>query len=116
MSRRTERVNDLLLRELNQLLLRELRDPRVKLATVSRVEVSGDLQHARVGISALGSEEKRHGCVEALRGARGFLRSRLASRLRLRVVPELVFDLDRGAEHSLRIAHLLEDVDGNDAT
>ncbi len=75
MSRRTERVSDQLLRELNDLLLREVRDPRARLATVSRVDISADLHHARALVSLLGSEDERAACLEALRGASGFLRT-----------------------------------------
>jgi ribosome-binding factor A len=111
MTRRTERVGDQLVRELNDLLLREIRDPRVRLATVSRVEVSGDLQHARAKVSLLGSEQERAACLEALRGASGFLRSKLGSRLRLRTTPELQFEIDRGPEHSMQIAQILDQLD-----
>lgn len=115
MNRRTERVGEQIRSELNRLFLRELRDPRVALATVSAVIVSGDLQHARIAVSVLGSEEERVRCLEALAHAAGFLRSRLAATLQLRVTPELRFQLDRGAEHSLNIANLLShlDVDGS---
>ena len=59
-------------------------------------------------ISALGEEQERVECVEVLTSAAGYIRSRLAPRLRLRSVPTLVFELDRGAEHSQRITELLE--------
>ena len=69
-----------------------------------------------VKVSALGAEEQREGALAALRHARGFLRTELARRLRTRVTPELVFELDRGAEHSQRISDLLESLhdDGRD--
>jgi ribosome-binding factor A len=111
MSRRTERVSDQLIRELNDLLLREVRDPRARLATVSRVEVSADLHHARAFVSLLGSEDERAACLAALRGASGFLRTKLGARLRLRVTPELAFEIDRGPEHSMKIAEILEGLD-----
>jgi ribosome-binding factor A len=111
MSRRTDRVSDQLVRELNDLLLREVRDPRVRLATVSRIEVSADLHHARAFVSLLGSEDERAACLAALRGASGFLRTKLGSRLRLRVTPELAFEIDRGPEHSMKIAEILEGLD-----
>lgn len=90
------------------ILREEVKDPRVDLATVSRVEVSRDLGHARVWISALGKESERLDAVEALRNATGFVRQMLAPRMRLRVVPQLRFELDRGAEHSQRISDLLK--------
>ena len=114
MSRRTGRVADLLRAELSDLLLREVKDPRVKLASVADVDVSPDLRRAVVRISALGDEAERVATIEALRHARGFLRSELARRLTLRTTPELVFELDRGAEHSQRIAEILESLHGRD--
>jgi ribosome-binding factor A len=110
-SRRTLRVADLLRRELSELLIHRVRDPRVRLATVSHVEVSPDLRRAEVRVSVLGDEEQRNEAVAGLVHARGFLRSELAHRLKsLKVTPELVFELDRGAEHSQRISDLLEDL------
>jgi len=94
--------------ELSLLILREVSDPRVRLATVTAVHTSPDLQHARVLVSALGSEDERLACIDGLRHARGYLRSKLAASLDLRRTPELVFELDRGAEHAQRITELLE--------
>jgi|CXWL01.1.fsa_nt_gi ribosome-binding factor A len=106
---RTERLDDLLRAELSELMMFHIRDPRVKLATVSHVEVTRDLSHATVKVSVLGSDDaEREAAVAALVHARGFLRSQLAERLRLRLTPELHFELDRGAEHSQRINEILE--------
>lgn len=114
MSRRSDRVGDLIRAELSDLLLREVKDPRVKLASITEVDVTSDLRRAVVKVSVLGEEEHRLETVEALRHARGFLRTELAHRLRLRVTPELNFELDRGAEHSQRISELLESLNGRD--
>jgi len=114
LSRRTDRVSDLLRAELADLLLREIHDPRVKLASVTAVEVSPDLGRAAIKISALGDDEQRQATLEGIRHAKGFLRKELAHRLRLRVTPELVFELDRGAEHSQRISDILESLHGRD--
>lgn len=114
MSRRTDRVSDLLRSELSQLLLREVHDPRVKLASVSGIDVTPDLRRAVVKISVLGDEAQRLETIEGLRHARGFLRTELARRLRLRATPELIFELDRGAEHSQQISDLLESLHGRD--
>lgn len=108
MSQRTARVADQIRRELSELLQREVRDPRVALATITRVEVSADYRHATVLVSALGTEEAREEALRGLESARGFLRRELAHRLALRVTPELRFQLDRGAEHSQRISSLLD--------
>ncbi len=115
MSRRTRRVEDLLREELSDILLRELHDPRARLATLSAVVVTPDLQQAHVAVSLYGSEEERLAAVEALRHAGAFLRGRLAHRLRdLRRIPALTFDLDRGPEHAQRISELLEDLAHDD--
>lgn len=108
---RSERVGDQIRAELADLLLREVKDPRVRLASISSVEVSGDLSHAKVLVSVLGADENRAQAVEALEHARGFLRSQLARRLKLRIVPELHFKLDRGAEYSRQISDLLDSLE-----
>ena len=115
MSRRTDRVEDLIRQELAQLILRELADPRVRLATVAEVHVTPDLRRARVLVSVMGEEATREHAIEALRHAAGFLRKQLATRLKhMRVTPELIFELDRGAEHSVHIASLLETLHHDD--
>lgn len=107
MSQRTDRVADQIRCEIAELLLREVRDPRVALATVSRVEVSRDLGHARIWISVLGDEAERQKTMAGIEHAKGFLRSQIGHRLRLRVTPELAFELDRGAEYLQSMTELL---------
>lgn len=112
MSRRRNRVEDLLQAELADLLLREARDPRVREARIAAIDVSPDLSNARVHVSILASEEQRRNALVALNGAAGFFRTRLAQRLRhMRRVPALAFELDRGPEHSQRITELLENLE-----
>jgi ribosome-binding factor A len=114
MSRRTDRLSDLVRAELSDLILREIKDPRIRLVSLTGVDVTTDLRRAVVRVSALGDDSQREAAVEALRHARGFLRTELAHRLRTRVTPELVFELDRGAEHSQKISDLLESLHGRD--
>ncbi|MEM7587690.1 MAG: 30S ribosome-binding factor RbfA [Acidobacteriota bacterium] len=114
MSQRTDRVADLLRAELAMILQREMKDPRVSLTTVSGVTVTRDLSHAEVRISVLGEPSERQQCLDALVRAKGYIRSLLARRVRLRTVPELAFKLDRGAEHSQRISEILEGLDVDD--
>jgi ribosome-binding factor A len=116
-SRRTMRVGDQMRLELADLLRRGVNDPRIQQASlvgIVDIDVSPDLRRATVRVSALGDEQERLGIVAALEHARGFLRSELARRLRLRVTPELHFELDRGAEHSQSISDLLESLHGRD--
>jgi len=115
MSRRTDRVADVLRGEISDLLLTAVHDPRIKLVTVTEVAVTPDLRRAVIKVSALGEEKDREAAVEGLRHARGFLRTELARRLKtMRVTPELLFELDRGAEQSQKIADLLESLHGPD--
>ncbi len=123
MNRRPERVAEMLRAELSDLMLFEVKDPRVRLASISEVRLTGDLQRARVLVSVLAEgedeaqlHEQRRQVIEALDHARGFLRSQLAKRTRLRVAPELIFELDRGAEHSQRINEILETLHAGDET
>lgn len=105
--RRPEQVGETIREVVADLLARgELRDPRVGLVTVTRVEVSGDLSHARVYVSPAGDQPDR--ALEGLRHAAGFLRSRVARALSTRTVPELHLELDRGIEHAARINAVLE--------
>ena len=115
MTRRTDRVEDLLRSELSDLFLRRVGDPRVRLTTVSHVTVTPDLRRAVVRLSVLGDEDERESCLEAAQRASGFLKAQLARRLRhMRMVPDLVFELDRGAEHSARISQLLDSLGDHD--
>ena len=112
MSQRTDRVADQIRSELSQVLRFEMKDPRIALASISAVEVTRDFSHAKVKVSVLGDDlEQREEAVATLRQAKGWVRSHLARRLRLRQTPELHFELDRGAEHSQRINELLADLD-----
>jgi ribosome-binding factor A len=110
MTRRTERINELLREELSDLLCRQAKDPRLGgLVTVTEVEVSVDLRHARVFVSVMGSEEEREGAFRALETARPFLRRELGKRLSTRRTPDLSFRRDDSLE---RGAHLLSLIEG----
>ena len=111
MSRRLERVNELLRQELSQLVARELRDPRVPLlVTITRVDTSVDLQHARVYISVMGDSEEKGAAMAALQSAAGFLRRTLRPRLAMRYVPILSFHLDESIEEGDRMLRAIEEL------
>jgi len=104
---RVDRLGDQIREEIAGMIVRELKDPRIGLATVTRVELSADLGHARILVSVLGDEDVRQKTLAGLSSAAGFLRREIGHRLRIRRAPELVFVLDRGAEESERIEALL---------
>jgi ribosome-binding factor A len=109
---RRERVAELLREELCALMLREMKDPRVRMASISRVEVSPDLREAKILVSAIGEDTERHQVVSAMRHAEGFLRAQLGERLEsLRSVPRLHFELDESIAYSVRISAVLRDLE-----
>ena len=114
MSRRTERVGEMLREEVSTLLQRQLKDPRLGFVTITGADVSPDLRHAKVFVSVLGTTEERTKSLEALGHARGFLRSELSKRARLRTVPELTFLEDEAAETGSRIFALLQEARQSD--
>lgn len=109
-TRRQRRVAEQIHRDLSLLLMREVRDPRLEDVTITEVRVSPDLLIARVFFTVLGEEEDRQEAKAGLGSAAGFLRTQLAQGLRLRNVPELIFELDRSAEYGQRIEDLLAQI------
>ncbi|SFS59749.1 30S ribosome-binding factor RbfA [Marininema halotolerans] len=107
---RASRVGEQIKKELSQVLQQEMKDPRIGFVTVTAVEMSGDLQQAKVFISVYGDDEKKKESLEGLEKAKGFLRSELGRRIQLRHTPELVFKFDGSIEHGNHISKLLEEV------
>jgi len=105
--KRLERVNQLLKEEISMLLQRELKDPRLGFVTVTEVDVTADLKHARVYVSVLGPEAQWTSSFQALESARGFVWNWLRRHLDLRVTPEIAFRPDRSMEHAAHIQSLL---------
>ncbi|MEW6546474.1 MAG: 30S ribosome-binding factor RbfA [Bacillota bacterium] len=106
---RQERVSEVLREEISA-LLSELKDPRVGFASITRVEMSSDLRHARVYVSVLGDEAQKKATMEGLRSATGFIRSEVGRRVRLFRTPEIAFHLDESLEKGARVLKLIEDV------
>lgn len=104
---RTYRVGEQIQRELAGLIQNELKDPRLGMISISAVNVSRDLGHAKVYVSVLGSETQVADSLAVLRHAAGFLRHRLGKSLHLRVIPELHFFHDRSLEEGARIGALI---------
>jgi len=108
--RKVERAQEALREEIGCIIHDEMKDPRIGFASVVRVEVSPDIRHARVFVSVLGSEEEKSCTLQGLEGAKGFIRSELGKRLRLRFTPEITFRLDDSIERGVRISRLLEEM------
>ncbi|HYL80173.1 MAG TPA: 30S ribosome-binding factor RbfA [Candidatus Acidoferrum sp.] len=108
--RRADRVGDLIRRELGQLLLREVKDPRLQQVTITAVELSADLRHARVRFTSPAGTGLAEEALKGLQSAAGFFRGHLGRTLRLRYAPELAFELDDSVESSLHVAALLRQI------
>lgn len=108
-SRRVSRVASLIKREVSQMLLSDIKDDRVGagMVSITDVDVSGDLQHAKIFVSIYGTDEARAETMAGLKSATSFVRSELGSRIRLRRTPEVIFLEDRSIERGDRILSLL---------
>ena len=114
MSRRTQRINELLRQELSWLLAKEMNDPRLPLlVTITHVEVAADLRYARVFVSIMGSDEEKRSVVRILQAAAGFLQRSLKPRLALRYVPGLSFRLDESIEEGARMLQTMDRLDSS---
>lgn len=108
---RQEKLGELIAVELSDLLRTRVKDPRVGFASITHVEVSGDLRHAKIFVSVMGTDDERAATMQALKHATGFLRHELAERIVLRYMPELVFKLDTSIEQGSRILELIRQVE-----
>ena len=107
---RTNRIGQLVMRELAQMIQHEVADPRVGLVTVSHVEVTADMKYAKVYVTHLNgaeSEQDVDACLQGLKRAAGFLRKNLAGRVELRNIPELRFHYDKSLEHGFNMDELI---------
>ena len=109
-SRRIERLNEQLRREISEIVRWNVKDPRVGPAAISRVETSSDLSHARVWIVIVGDDADAAETLEGLAAAAAFIRTQLSERVEIRKVPALDFRVDRSMAHAQHIQKLLNEV------
>jgi ribosome-binding factor A len=109
MSDRMRRVNEAV-KEVVSEAVGELKDPRIGFVTVTGVETSPDLRHARVFVSVLGSEAKRTKTLDGLAAAHGVLQARVARELRLKRTPQLAFEYDPTVERGVRMTQLIDEL------
>ena len=107
---RVSRIGEQMKKELSQIVQREIKDPRIGFVTVTGVEVTADLQLAKVYISVMGNDEQKNASIKALEKAKGFVRSELGKRIQLRHTPDLVFKVDESIEYGHKIESLLKDI------
>ena len=109
-SRRAQKVAEAIREVVSMAILTELKDPRVKDVTVTFVEVSTDLRHAKVHVSVMGDEKQQQLTLRGLQSAAGFLQAKIAAQLEMRYTPRLNFLLDQGVKRSIEIAQILREV------
>lgn len=108
MKNRIVRLNSLLKEVISEVVTREVRNPRVNtLVTITRVDISKDLHHAKVYISVIGTPEEKAATIEALQSAAGFIAVNASKKVVMRYFPELVFKLDSSVDQLMRIDNLL---------
>ena len=113
---RTLRVADQIQRELADLIQHEIKDPRVGQITITAVEVTRDYSHAKVFYTTLVSKEDNFLVEKGLEHAKGFLRSNLSHRMKLRIIPQLHFVYDESVERGVRLSKLIDEAIAQDQT
>jgi ribosome-binding factor A len=111
MSQRTDRVDELLRQEITAIVARDVADPRIGFVTITSVETTPDLRHAKVWVSVIGQPAERDATVAALGRAMPFVRHELGTRLRLKRIPDLHVRLDDTAERGTRVLQLLNELE-----
>ncbi|MFQ5450258.1 MAG: 30S ribosome-binding factor RbfA [Nitrospinaceae bacterium] len=106
--KRSERLQELLLQEISKLIQHGLKDPRIGFATITQVELSDNLKHAKIFVSVMGSEEEKENSLAGLISAKGFIRNSLGKNLYLKYIPELEFKRDDTADRVDKITRILK--------
>lgn len=113
---RTSRIAAEIKKELGDIVLNHVKDPRIPaLTSITGVELAKDQSHAKVFVSLLGNKEEKQNAIEGLKSASGFIRRELGQRIKIRLTPELHFELDDSIEHGIYISRLIDrTLKGND--
>jgi ribosome-binding factor A len=118
--KRSERVADLIQKEISQMLVKSIKDPRIGFVTITKVTVSEDFRLAKVYFSVAGTLEERERSRRGLDSAKGYVRKELGRRIRLRYTPEIMFQFDPSIEYAIHIEELIQSIhqekgpDGNE--
>src|SRR5688572_22485589 len=110
MTRRTDRIGHLIQQEIGNLILREISDVRIGFVTISRVEVTTDLAHAKIFVSVMGSDKEKRDSLAGLGHSASYMRTHLSKVLKMRTVPRLQFVEDKNLDHGFRINQILNDI------
>ena len=112
---RPERVAERIKMELAEIFIRELNDPRIGFITITKVDVSPDLEDAKIYVSVFGSDEEKLETMKGLESAKKFIRGKLGGKLELRGVPEIQFILDESIEKASKVWSLMNKIHDSDS-
>lgn len=107
---RANRVSEEIKKVIGDIITRKLKDPRVGFVTITDVEVTGDLQQAKIFLTVLGDQQEEEETLAGLEKAKGFIRSEIGKHIRLRKTPEILFEIDQSIETGNRIERLIHDL------
>ena len=108
---RVVRLNSLLKEVISEVVTREVRDPRLaKFVSITEVDITKDLHHAKVFVSVLGTDKEKSDTIEALQSAAGFIAISASKKVTMRYFPALVFKIDNSVEKQMRIDALIEEI------
>ncbi len=108
---RAERIAEAIKKEVSDLLVREIRDPRIGFASITDVEVSGDLRIVKIFVSVFGDDQQKNDTMAGLESAKGLIRSAIGRRVQLRYTPDVVLKLDESIARGAKINAILREVD-----
>jgi len=108
--KRSEKVADLIQKEISQMLVKSIKDPRIGFVTITKVAVSEDCRVAKVYFSVAGNLAERESSVKGLDSAKGYVRRELGRRLRLRYTPEIIFQFDPSIEYAIHMEELIQSI------
>jgi ribosome-binding factor A len=118
--KRSEKVADLIRKEIAEMILKTIKDPRIGFVTITRVIMSEDCRLAKVYFSVVGTGEEKERSLKGLSSAKGYVRKELGRRVRLRYTPEIIFKFDPSVEYAIHIEEVIrhlkkdEETDGNE--
>lgn len=110
MSHRPERVREFIKEQVSDIIQHQVKDPRIGFVSITAVELSGDLRHAKIFVSVLGDAQAKTDTMAGLLSAQGYVRGELGRRLQMRFTPEMSFRLDESIERGTRVVTLLREV------
>jgi ribosome-binding factor A len=114
---RLSKLSEQIKKEISNIIQNEIKDPRVPILTsVISIEVTKDLRYAKVFVSIFGDEEKKVKCIEGLKSASGYIRKEVGSRMNIRYIPELIFEIDRSIEYGMHIDKVIKEMKKNNDT